>query len=114
MKARVDQVSTGLDRKGNRSRRPGTGNDFAGPGADRHPDGADYDSFVGSAELGFFALYTAALFLAAGIGRALASWQLGAMTLAATALFMLLSFPAVEFVNECNVGEPVLLSAGRC
>jgi hypothetical protein len=80
-----------------------------GTGRERH--GSSLETFVFWAEVAFFALYALVLALAAGIGRALLSWRLAGATVAATAVFMLLSFPGVEFLNACDIGEPLLYTS---
>ena len=86
----------------------------SGSGFERR--GHDHAAFIAHAKVPFVALYLGALVVAAVVGWVLArafrdrSGRVAVLTTAATASFMLLSLPAVEFMNACKVGEPFVLS----
>jgi len=68
------------------------------------------------AQAGFIALYAVALGLAAGFGALLLrNWRWATATTATVAVFMVVTFPYVDFLNECNVGQPLISwSTQRC
>lgn len=67
------------------------------------------DEFLLSARLAFFGVYLAVLAAALGVGRVLGlSWRAAAGSVALTLVFLALTFRYVEFLNACNIGEPVL------
>jgi hypothetical protein len=74
------------------------------------------DTYVFWAQAGFIALYAVALGLAAGFGALLLrNWRWAAATTATVAVFMVVTFPYVDFLNECNVGQPLISwSTQRC
>lgn len=67
------------------------------------------DDFVLLAKLAFAGLYLAVVGLALAAGRRLGgSWRAAAVSVAITVAFLALTFRFVEFLNACNIGEPVL------
>lgn len=79
--------------------------DPPGSGLDR----SDYDTFVSAAHTSFVGLYALLVGIAVLLGRTmLGSWR-GAIAVAGTvAAFMVLTFPFVDFLTECNVGMPLI------
>jgi hypothetical protein len=67
------------------------------------------DDFVRSASLAFACIYLVVLAVALGLGRVLGrSWRAAAVSGALTLAFLAFSFRYVEFLNACNIGEPVV------
>jgi hypothetical protein len=85
-----------------------------GSGLERQDGSAD--TYVFSARAGFIALYAVVLGLAGGLGALLLrSGRWAAAATATVAVFMVVTFPYVDFLNECNIGQPLISwSAQRC
>jgi hypothetical protein len=86
----------------------------------RERRGRDFEDFHALARVGFIALYASLLLAALGSG-----WVLGrrwvrrgpavaAATVVAIMAFLVLTFPVVEFMNECYVGRSFLLDDVHC
>jgi hypothetical protein len=70
---------------------------------------ATRDDFVLLAKLAFAGVYLIVLAAAVGLGRVLGrSWTAAAGAGVVTIGFLTLTFRFVEFLNACNIGEPVL------
>jgi hypothetical protein len=90
--------------------------DPLGVGAERQ--GADREQFVSLAKMGFVVLYVAFPLIGAGTGYAVARrlqsvrpWRLALAVSISVAAFLALTFPAAEFENACNIGEPIVLES---
>jgi hypothetical protein len=81
---------------------------------DRRPMGGtqgEFERFVDHARLVFIALYAGTMAFAAALGGILGrSVRSALLTTGLIAVFMVASFPFVEFQNSCDVGDSLFLS----
>jgi hypothetical protein len=74
---------------------------------------ASYDTYVSWAHASFVGLYVLVVGVAAWLARrVLHTWRWAAVVAGVMVAFMVLTFPFVDFLTECNVGVP-LVSWGR-
>lgn len=90
------------------------------PGSSTLRLGDSYEDFVDTARATFFALYAALVLLAIGSGFAIGRWRArrGGVAAVATALatagYLVVTLPFVDFLNACEVGRPFILDDVSC
>lgn len=86
-------------------------------GSGAHRTGADFETFVSRFELAFVALYVIAIVLTGllsyAVGRRIADSPgvAAALCVGALAGFLVVSLPAVEFVNSCDIGRSLFIES---
>jgi vacuolar-type H+-ATPase subunit I/STV1 len=89
---------------------------FDPPGSGFERSTQSYQQFAFWAKTAVVAVYAAVLSVAALMGRWRGqTWKVAAGTFGVTLLFLVLSLPIADFINECTLGQPLIpTSIPRC